>query len=288
VDVHGKWLAPAFIDSHVHLRFDPVAPELARRGVAAAVDLAAPEPFLSEAARPKDLRVLAAGPMLTSPGGYPLDAWGPDGYGVGCPDAPSAVQAVDRLNAEGAALIKVALPDLPDAALAAAVGEAHRLGLVVAAHAVDADSVARAAAAGVDVLAHTPVEPLAADAASAWRGRTVIATLGAFGGQPSTLRNLASLRAAGAVVLYGTDLGNTPDAGIQQDELAFMQAAGMTGAEILDAGTKLPAAFWHLDDLGAIAAGKRASILILDEDPVAHPGTLAHPRATVVGGTLAR
>ena len=30
------------------------------------------------------MTVLQAGPMLTSPDGYPIDAWDPGGFGQGC------------------------------------------------------------------------------------------------------------------------------------------------------------------------------------------------------------
>src|SRR5262245_55617993 len=47
IDLHGATIAPAFVDSHVHLAYYPVGPELAAAGVAAAVDLAAPLPALA-------------------------------------------------------------------------------------------------------------------------------------------------------------------------------------------------------------------------------------------------
>src|SRR6476646_4298943 len=81
-DAGVEW--PAIVDSHVHLAYWPVADELAARGVGAVVDLGAPERTLGGGA---PIEVVAAGPMLTHPGGYPLDAWGEDGYGIGCADA---------------------------------------------------------------------------------------------------------------------------------------------------------------------------------------------------------
>src|SRR6266850_2091791 len=83
----------------------PSVGPLVAGGVAAAIDLAAPETFLSEPHG--DIRLVASGPMITSPGGYPLDSWGSGGYGLGCADAASCADAVDHLNALGAELIKV-------------------------------------------------------------------------------------------------------------------------------------------------------------------------------------
>jgi imidazolonepropionase-like amidohydrolase len=79
--------------------------------------------------------------------------------------------------------------------------------MIVVAHALSDAAARRAADAGVDVLGHTPVEPLAESTIQAWRGRTVISTLAAFGGTPAAVTNLRRLRDAGVTVLYGTDLG---------------------------------------------------------------------------------
>jgi hypothetical protein len=78
-DAATTWLWPPMIDSHVHLALYPVADQLAQTGVLGAVDLAAPERALRA---PSPVEIIAAGPMLTHPGGYPLDAWGADGYGI--------------------------------------------------------------------------------------------------------------------------------------------------------------------------------------------------------------
>src|SRR5439155_25148777 len=97
------WLWPPIIDSHVHLAFYPVADRLAAHGIAAVVDLAAPEHTLGAES---PLHVVAAGPMLTHTDGYPLDAWGSDGYGIGCGDDACVAQTVDRRAAHGPGGIK--------------------------------------------------------------------------------------------------------------------------------------------------------------------------------------
>ena len=43
VELAGHWATPAFIDSHVHLTYLAVSSEMADGGIAAAVDLAAPQ-----------------------------------------------------------------------------------------------------------------------------------------------------------------------------------------------------------------------------------------------------
>jgi hypothetical protein len=284
VDVSGRYLAPAFIDSHVHLAYLPMIPEMVAGGVAAAVDLAAPERFLSEDHRPIVLK--ASGPMITAPGGYPLDSWGSNGFGLACADAESCSAAVDHLKVLGAALIKVPLvdpPELDDATVQAIVDRAHALGLKVAVHALSESAAHRGAVAGADVLAHMPVEALTEETLATWANRAVISTLAAFGGAAATA-NAQQLHADKATVLYGTDFGNTTTAGIDGDEIRELVAAGFDGPSILASGTSVPAAYWGFDDLGAIAPGKTASLLVLAEDPFVSPETLAAPVAVYIKG----
>ncbi len=285
VDVSGRFLAPAFIDSHVHLSYYPVGAQLLARGVVAAVDLAAPLDAFSVDVQP--LTLLASGPMLTAVSGYPTQSWGSDGYGLEVASAAEAEAAVDALVKDGAALIKTpftSAPTLADDVVAALVARTHEHGLKVFAHALAASDAQRAAAAGVDVLAHTPVEVLDAATIQAFSGRAVISTLSAFGGSAVTVQNLRDLRAAGARVLYGTDLGNSRDAGIQAAEILLLQQAGLDGAAILASGTSVPAEYLGLQGLGAIAPGKRAALLVLAQDPLENPETLAEPVQVYVDG----
>ena len=111
-----------------------MADELVRSGVEAVVDLGAPEATLGATT---SLHVLAAGPMLTHDRGYPLDAWGRDGYGIGCADAACVTTTIDRLAREGARVIKVAGDDdgLDPALIPVAIEGAHAHHLKVAVHA---------------------------------------------------------------------------------------------------------------------------------------------------------
>ncbi len=286
VDVAGSWLAPAFVDSHVHLMYLPRSAEMAAGGVAGVVDLAAPVEIFATSLAP--LRSVAAGPMITAVQGYPTQSWGAGGYGRECADAAAAVQAVDELHALGAGVIKLPItgaPQLDDVALKAAADRAHALGLPVVSHALSDDQARRAALAGVDVLAHTPTEALAPATVKAWSGRAVISTLRAFGGSQATLANLKALRDAGATVLYGTDFGNTSAPGIDVGELMLLQQAGLTPQEILAAGTSAAAKQWSgLGALGGIEVGKDASLLVLADDPLQAPTSLAAPSRVYIRG----
>jgi imidazolonepropionase-like amidohydrolase len=164
---------------------------------------------------------------------------------------------------------------------------AHARGVKVAMHALTAADARRAADLGADVLAHTPVTPLPDDVIAAWSkpGRAVISTLSAFGGSDATVANLRALRAHGATILYGTDLGNTRTPGINAEEITLLAAAGLDGAAIIDAATRAPAAYWHMDDdLGVIAPGHEASLLVLAADPRVDPSTLTTPLAVFIRG----
>ncbi len=285
IEMRGRFIAPAFVDSHVHLAYAFDAPTLAAGGVAAAVDLAAPIEFLGD--RHDPLQVIAAGPMITAVKGYPTQSWGADGYGEEVEGVAAARSAVDRIVDAGARVIKVPVggqPSLDDAELRAVVERAHRRGVKVVAHALADADARRAAEAGVDVLAHTPVEPLSSATVDAWAGRAVISTLGAFGGSAEAVDNLARLRAVGATVLYGTDLGNTRVPAIDANEIALLVDAGLDGAAVLDAGTAVPAAFWGFDGIGSLGEGQRASFLVLEGDPRRDPAVLSHPEAVWVDG----
>lgn len=286
-DARGRFLVPAVIDSHVHLTYWPVADELARSGVAAAVDLAAP---MSSLAEPSAVRLLASGPMITAPSGYPVTSWGRGGYGLEVSSAGAAVDAVELLHARGARVVKIpvtAAPVLDDATITAIVARAHELGMRVAVHALGDAEALRAARLGADVLAHTPVEPLSDETLAAWSGRAVIATLSAFGADAATLTNLARLRSAGATVLYGTDLGNTRTPGIDAAELAAMHESGMDASAILEAATHAPALYWGLPELGDVEPGKAACLLLLARDPTTDPLALADPEVVFVDGERA-
>ena len=279
------WLWPPIVDSHVHLAYWSVGDQLAHNGVGVAVDLAAPERTLGQA---EPLDVLEAGPMLTHPGGYPLDEWGSDGFGIGCADPACVTAAIDRLAAHGARVIKIAgdADGLAPALMPVAVATAHAHHLKVAVHALSNASALAAAQAGVDVLAHTPVEPLDDATVAAWRGRAVISTLAAFGGTDNAVHNLAKLRAAGVTVLYGTDLGNTRDPGPSAAEVKLLRAAGLDDAAITDAMTTAPLAFWGVS-VGPMA-GREATFVVLDGDPRRDASVLLHPRAAYVRGTRVR
>jgi imidazolonepropionase-like amidohydrolase len=280
-DVSNQWIVPAAIDSHVHLTFLPVAERLRNAGVIGAVDLAAPLDALGDSS---PLELVSSGPMITAADGYPTQSWGSDGYGYECGDSQCVEDAVAELVAAGAKVIKVPVGErgLFGELLDAAVRAAHGHGVLVAAHALGDSDAKEAARAGVDILAHTPVEPLTDQTVHAWSGRHVISTLVAFGGSTDVTDNLRRLRDAGATVIYGTDLGNTRHIGISREEITLLQEAGLDGEAIIESMTSAPAKLWRFSKLGAIEKGARAALLLYEEDPAANPSALASPREVII------
>ena len=265
-------LVPAFIDAHVHLAVaGEVRQELLRAGVAAVLDLGAPLTALPFGG--SKLQVVFAGPMLTAPRGYPTQSWGANGFGAQLATVSDAREAVAHVASLGARFVKLAFdpryPLLEPEIARAAAEEAHLRGLLVAAHALDADSVRRAVLAGCDVLAHTPREELPADLLKSLRGRWVISTLRAFAVPPVRLR---ALHEAGMRVAYGTDLGNEGTSPrIEQKELELLAEAGL---DPLQAATSAAAELLGLKGLGSLAVGSRASFLAVRDSS---PQALANP-----------
>ena len=295
MDARGLFLAPAVVDAHVHLSVAGPLPEVVKAelaaGVAGVLDLGEPEKLLPALGALGPLRVKFAGPLLTAPKGYPTQSWGKDGYGGEVASAAAAKAAVDRLAAAGASIVKLAFDGryalLEPAVARAAVEAAHERKLKVACHALQVAMVRRALEAGCDVLAHTPAEPLPPDLVREIGARklVVVSTLKAFGGSPELVANLKALKAAGARVVYGTDLGNQGTApGVDAGELALLASAGLTAPEIVSAATSAAAAFAGFHDLGVISPGKSASLLALPTDPLLDASALSLPSWVLIDG----
>ena len=293
-EASGQLLLPAFTDAHVHLgiagdmRADSEA--LLRGGVAAVLDLGAPEPLVPSFRDLDPLQVAFAGPLLTAPRGYPTQSWGANGYGLEIATEEEARHAVARVAALGARFVKLALdarfPVLDASIARAAADEAHRRGLLVAVHALDPELVRLAVDAGVDVLAHAPTGALpdALVQEIGARRLRVISTLHAYGGEG--IENLRLLREAGAIVAYGTDLGNEGTSpGIDAEELSLLAAAGLSFDAILEA---VHEAALLAGIEGTIAPDARADLLLVPEEAIAQPALLARPTSVWIAGALMR
>lgn len=269
-------LLPGFVDSHVHVMLLQDPSELLRGGLAAAVDMGAPDGVFPLIPRLAPLRLTVAGQVLTAPGGYPTRSmWGRDGYGLEVAGSTAARDAVRAAHAKGARVVKIALaagqgPMLSKAERAAILAEAHALGMKVGAHALSVEGFAAALDPPIDLLVHAPVERI--DDASLRRfcgraGAAVIPTLRAFGARAEARDNVRRMRACGCQVLYGTDVPNNVAPGIDVAELELLVALGMTPAEVIDAATTAPARYFGLEGAGAIEVGATGVLLAVPGDP---------------------
>jgi imidazolonepropionase-like amidohydrolase len=83
-------------------------------------------------------------------------------------------------------------------------------------------------------------------------------------------RSLAKLARANAKIILGSDTGLEDHLfGMsEQRELESMANAGMSPMQVIVASTSRPAEFLKLDRLGVLAAGKDATFLVLDANPL--------------------
>ena len=302
VDTTGSLLMPGFIDAHVHIGFHPPETVLAN-GVTTVRDLAWPPKVIHPLAeRSRDPAfpgplIVAAGPMLTAPGGYPTRAaWAPEGTGrvvEGPEDARAAVAATVE---EGAAIVKVALnppvgPTLDRGTLSAVVEAAHERDLKVTGHVAGLEELDKALDAGMDELAHMlmsddriPDDTIERMVES---GMAVVPTLSVrFGRERRTaIENLKRFHRAGGQVIYGTDLGNAgPRPGIDGREIRAMAAAGMTVSEIVRSATVDAARWLGLDSKGLLARGADADLVAVPIDALHDPDALTRVEMVWRGG----
>jgi len=306
IDAAGLTLLPGFIDAHVHIAFsDPAT--VAQRGVTTVRDLGWPADEIFPLAQRSTsdafpgARVVAAGTMLTAPGGYPTKAeWAPAGTGTEVRDLDGARDAV-RANVErGAAVIKIALnppagPVLSAELVRAIVEAAHEAGLKVTGHIHGVAELDKALDAGIDELAHmlmgsehipaTTIERMVA------QDVTVVPTLAIRTGSDRLIAidNLRRFREQGGRVVYGTDLGNEgPRPGIDRTEVRAMTEAEMTPLDIVRSATVDAAAWLGLDGTGILAEGARADLIGVRGDPGVSARTLTRVDLVVRGGRRLR
>lgn len=306
VDARGGTLIPGFIDTHVHIGFvEPHA--VVAGGVTTVRDLGWPPARITalvSASRADDFAgptILAAGPMLTAPGGYPTRAaWAPPGTGLEVAGPEAAPGTVARVADAGAVVVKVALnppvgPVLDAATLTAIVDAAHARGLKVTGHVYGLGELDKALEAGMDELAHMLMSderipgPILDRMVGA--GMAIVPTLSIFAGAAleTAIANLDAFREAGGRIVYGTDLGNEgPRPGIDPGEVHAMARAGMSGLDIIRAATVDAADWLGLGSTGTISEGRDADLVLVDGDPRAAPEALTNVVAVWRRGTRAR
>ena len=220
-------------------------------------------------------RVLAAGPLITAPGGYPIPIYGRGvAHVVRSPDEARAY--VRSLADRGAAAIKVSLqfgfPVITFATLHAIVAEAHEQDLRVTAHVGEGRGALMALQAGVDELAHMPCgDQPELMAALAEAGVEIVGTLHVISlavGCGGLVENAAAFVRAGGSLLYGSDYGVTGiPRGADVTELDLLAEAGLGPVGALKAATSEAAKVLAVDGLGRLAEGSPADVVAVRGDP---------------------
>ena len=120
------------------------------------------------------------------------------------------------------------------------------------------------------------------------RVRKLIAAHPAVAKPEVSMRNLKRLSDAGIPIVMGTDAGNigTLHGPSVFREMALIQQAGLTPAQVLRSATTNGARAMGRDDLGAIAPGKLADLVLLDADPLADVANLSHAGRVIKAGVV--
>ncbi len=194
----------------------------------------------------------------------------------------------------------------------AIVAEAHSWRTYALAHAYTPEAIARAVRAGVRSIEHGNLIDAETAAAMAQAGAFLVPTLvtyfkieelGRALGFPAVsqrkvkdvldagLGSLEIARSAGVAIGFGTDLlGETH---VHQNQEFAIRARVLPAAEILRSATLVNASLLRRDgELGVVAAGALADLLVVDGDPLADVTLLAEPEKNLVavmkGGEFAR
>jgi imidazolonepropionase-like amidohydrolase len=319
VDLTGKWMLPGLIDAHVHPFTLEGAQNMLKAGVTTGRSMLTPHYIdvgLRELHRRGDTdipEILAAGyPIVPVPTQFRPDM---TGLFLDTPqlddlrkDSDIGVEGVRRLVRANldhhVDVIKVFATDragvatsdprkrmLSDAELAAAVEEAHRAGVPIAAHAHGDEGAAAAVRAGVDTIEHGTY--LSDDTLRLMRERNTCftPTLSVFAMDinPSSesaeaaamaIRSRAMLPRAreaarrahelGVRVISGSDSGYTPDDPNRiTDEMFELVGIGMSPMEAIQAATSKPAECLGISKrTGSIRPGLEADLIVIDQNPL--------------------
>lgn len=194
--------------------------------------------------------------------------------------------------------------------LRAAVEEAARHGVPVAAHAHPAEGVKQAVAAGVRSIEHGTFIDDEAIAMMAKQGTFFVPTIyvGDYSYDNQNLRSqekndeyirtarkdfvaaIGRAHRAGVKVVPGLDLGaGAADPKVYVREMAVFVEAGMTPMEAIQSGTRVAAELMKWDDrLGTLEEGKEADIIAIPGNPLNDISALEQVSLVMIGGQLVK
>lgn len=252
--------------------------------------------------------------------------WCVNNVSVSTNDPAVARRAVDELSTAGVDGIKVIFdafdlglpfrgyPKLRPDVLAAIVERAHYHGLPVVAHVMKGTDAATVAEAGVDAIVHIPMKALfsyespSGEPIPELLSRLEVPVVSTIGADVSEVGlairaliglgrlfifapTVRALREGGVTFVLGTDfngLGEDPDPGeAVRGEAKALVAYGFSNREVLQIATGNAARFPIIpDDIGTIAAGSIADMLLLGEDPLEDVAALFAAAVVIKDGEI--
>ncbi len=342
VERKGLTLTPGLIDCHVHLCFDGspdfvaearvtepyaavkcvanAAKHLAN-GVTTVRDLGGSRDVATDVGRAiadgrvPGPRVVASGTALTVTGGHGWNSFarqtdGADAMRVAVREQIRAGARSIKIVATGGVLtpgVSVDFTAFTPEEVEAAVDEAHKWGVPIAAHAIGRTGIAYCVAAGIDSIEHgAQIDgPIAKEMKE--RGTVHVPTIAALlgiTGHPEDVPSYAvekglqiidmakdalrrSIR-AGVRIACGTDAGTPHNPhGSAPKEVVSMVEWGLTPLKALQAATSNAAALLRVDDVtGSVEPGKAADLVAYEGDPLDDPTVLLAPRSVWKDGEV--
>jgi imidazolonepropionase-like amidohydrolase len=341
VEGAGRTVTPGLIDCHVHLCFDGEADFV---GEASATEPYAAVKCVANAARHlaagvttvRDLggfgavvcdvaraiaegraegpKVVASGQAITITGGHGWNTFarqadGPDGIRVAVRQQVRAGARSIKIVATGGVLtpgVPVDFSALTPEEISAAVDEAHKWGVPIAAHAIGRSGIEASVRAGVDSIEHgSQISPQLAREMRE-RGTFHVPTISAVRGivdhpedvpafaveKALQIREMAEQsfrRAVRAGVRHacGTDAG-TPfnPHGSAPREVIRMVEWGLSPEKALRAATSSAAELLRAPGVGRVAPGLAADLVVWERDPLDDVASLLSPRTVVQAGRV--
>jgi len=311
MDLGDATILPGFIELHAHIAFRKVRRDIVlRHGITTARDVGGP--LLPPSGGVGELRLLTAGPIITTQGGYPIAVFG-KGYIAETAQSPEEARAlVRRLVEGGAAVIKIALdpggeagapwsmahhggaqppwPVTPLETVSAIVAEAHRLGKLVSAHIGEGLGAKLALAAGVDEWAHVPCAEIddALLEQVARQGVKVVTTLDTMSHCAGVYANAMRLAKLGVTFLYGAEIAHTDVPwGVDARELELMHhLTGMSALDLFRTATAKAGAELGMEPLGTLSPGAPADIIAVRGNAFENFKLLEYPDLVISGGRI--
>jgi len=189
--------------------------------------------------------------------------------------------------------VAVELVRLPLDLLRAGIDTGHERGLRVTVHTTQQVAAREAIEAGADGLEHgVTVEPITDHSLidlMLERAVTYTPTLWIHDAiHPDTRKNVKKVADAGVSIALGSDTfcGRGLFGANSLEEAELMVAAGMTPVQSLVAGTSGAARQCVRPDLGTVAPGKRADLIVLTADPTQDIANLRKLSMTILNGEI--